>query len=410
MSDQIHVDVVIIGGGIMGLWLLKDLKDRNYQAVLLECGQLGGQQTCHSHVYIHQGHIYAKEQRELVKGLRAATAEWSKWIAANHEVRISRDSYFGYENRGAFEDRKKLWTKLDLEAAPRDLSALSALQGGDVKHLVSAQVDCLDGQKLVEALMKPIINSMVRIKDSSLQASETADRQGVAVSAKDTRGKALNVHCRALVFAAGAGNRRLLGLVAGDMPVSEPQLQIRKAHMLVIKGPKDDLPPLVGIFDDFGGLFIVSREASEQENVWLVSDNRSSHIQNAEDWVVYSPRSWLYGVLVNLESISRSVFARAGKFCWGIYEAPKAEAKPAKLGQIPEEEYIHPCSERVWAVWPTKLTLAPQASSKLIGELKLGAPVDDAADFAGYAHPTGAPETWVKTGCMNGKSFVKSTV
>jgi len=42
--------------------------------------------------------------------------------------------------------------------------------------------------------------------------------------------------------------------------------------MLVIRGPKRDLPPLTGVFGSFGGLFIVSRELPTF-NVWLISDN-----------------------------------------------------------------------------------------------------------------------------------------
>ena len=54
----IAADVLIIGGGVMGLWLLNDLRQAGYSALLLEKRELGGEQTCHSHVYLHRGYLY----------------------------------------------------------------------------------------------------------------------------------------------------------------------------------------------------------------------------------------------------------------------------------------------------------------------------------------------------------------
>ena len=71
MTGPIKVDVVIIGGGIMGLWPLKEITElkKNYQAVLLESREVGGQQTCHSHVYIHHGHLYTDDTHNQLPGL-----------------------------------------------------------------------------------------------------------------------------------------------------------------------------------------------------------------------------------------------------------------------------------------------------------------------------------------------------
>jgi len=256
MSDPINIDVAIIGGGIMGLWLLKDLKEQKYQAVLLDCGQLGGQQTCHSHVYIHRGHIYTKEQKQLVQGLSEANHEWAKWIEGNPDVVVSKDSYFGFESEASYEDRTQLWKKWRLGAISTDPSELEALYQGDVKYVASAKVDCLDAQQLVRALMTPWRDCIVRIKDSSLRARRLPDASGHIVEAEDTRGKPLQTRCRALVFAAGAGNRRLLKLGAREGAPAEPNLQIRKAHMLVVRGSKEYVRPLIGISMNLAGFLL----------------------------------------------------------------------------------------------------------------------------------------------------------
>ena len=56
---------------------------------------------------------------------------------------------------------------------------------------------------------------------------------------------------------------------------------------------------------------------------------------------------------------------------WGIYAAPKAEGKAAGGGGIPREERIEQFGLRnLWALWPTKLTLAPLVSSKVVEQIK----------------------------------------
>ena len=54
-----EVDVVILGGGIGGLWLLNRLHGRGYNAVLIETGELGGGQSVNSQGMIHGGIKYA---------------------------------------------------------------------------------------------------------------------------------------------------------------------------------------------------------------------------------------------------------------------------------------------------------------------------------------------------------------
>ena len=43
---QIEKDIVILGGGIAGLWLLNRLRNAGYAAVLLESTALGTGQRC----------------------------------------------------------------------------------------------------------------------------------------------------------------------------------------------------------------------------------------------------------------------------------------------------------------------------------------------------------------------------
>lgn len=53
MSQTVEADVVVIGGGIAGLWLFRTLSTLGYQTLLLERDSLGGGQTIKSQGIVH---------------------------------------------------------------------------------------------------------------------------------------------------------------------------------------------------------------------------------------------------------------------------------------------------------------------------------------------------------------------
>src|SRR5579863_6345558 len=59
MKKTVETDIVIIGGGIAGLWLLNRLRQLGYSVILLEAKALGAGQTNKSQGIIHGGIKYA---------------------------------------------------------------------------------------------------------------------------------------------------------------------------------------------------------------------------------------------------------------------------------------------------------------------------------------------------------------
>ena len=112
-------DVVVIGGGVTGLWLRRLLRDAGYSTFLLESGALGGQQTCHSHVYIHRGYIYNRHELELAARLRYVTKIWTSWCQLHPNMVLSDESFFGFRSLMEQDDKLALWAhpSLQLESA-----------------------------------------------------------------------------------------------------------------------------------------------------------------------------------------------------------------------------------------------------------------------------------------------------
>jgi FAD dependent oxidoreductase len=55
----VDTDVVIVGGGVQGILVLRMLRALGYDVLLLEGEKLGGVQTLHSEAYLFSGHLFA---------------------------------------------------------------------------------------------------------------------------------------------------------------------------------------------------------------------------------------------------------------------------------------------------------------------------------------------------------------
>ncbi|WP_315982209.1 FAD-dependent oxidoreductase [Aliamphritea spongicola] len=89
--QTIHTDLIILGGGIAGLWLLNRLRTQGYQAVLLETDELGGGQSIRSQGIIHGGTKYALNGAltQAANAIADMPARWKQCLQGNGEVDLS---------------------------------------------------------------------------------------------------------------------------------------------------------------------------------------------------------------------------------------------------------------------------------------------------------------------------------
>jgi len=381
----IKVDVLILGGGIQGVWLLRDLAAAGYSVVLLDIRALGGEQTCHSHVYLHRGYNY--QQTGLITALGEAHRRWVTCLNQARGLLDGPRPVLGFTNLADYTKKQAVWD--DAKLRPPDtlpeVAWPSPLRNGHVKSCWSTDEEYADATVLVSALIQGFEDHTSKIEhviDMTLSQHKRGPHTDFGVSEVKVRmpnGGTLAVQPRAVVLAAGHGNQQLMDLVARYpelKPAFANQQQVRKGHMLVVKGK---LEPLCGIFslDEAHELFIVSRQDNE-DTIWLVSDNRSPALSSVEDYFGRGHvRRWLPLVLEGLKNLAPDYFKddeKKAQWRWGVYEAPKAEGR--HTGGLPTEHVILRVRSvpNVWTVWPTKLTLAPLASREIVaairGELK----------------------------------------
>ena len=425
-TEPIALDVLIIGGGIMGLWLLNELGQAHYSVVLLERGALGGGQTCHSHVYLHRGHLY--REVALASRLQGVQALWDRWFQNHVPPPFGLPpSYFGFRNLADAQQVAQSWDHPALTLTYQSTSVPAALQAGGLKVVLESPEICLEGEWLVHELsqsVQPFISQIEETRDI-LVNSTTRTVEEVRVTMP--QGRSLTFRPKALVLAAGEGNQTLLDLLSrGHEPLRQrvrDAQQIRRSHMLVVKDVQGNvLEPLVGIFPSFLGLFIVSR-ISNGATVWLISDYRGPRLSSDEDRAKYTAQWWLPEVVAALRELAPPYFQQQpDRLQWGIYEAPKAEGGVERNVPyhglphqgLPHEERIEQFGlQNVWTVWPTKLTLAPQASAEVLRHLQqlipLGSPWHSipAAWTERRVLPSVAQERWKETPLMSWDNFCR---
>src|SRR5690606_34218465 len=92
MSQQsLSTDILIVGGGVAGLWLNARLRQAGYASLLVESASLGGGQSLKSQGIIHGGAKYALHG--ALTGASEAIADmprrWREALAGNGELDLS---------------------------------------------------------------------------------------------------------------------------------------------------------------------------------------------------------------------------------------------------------------------------------------------------------------------------------
>src|SRR2546423_6217066 len=101
---RVRCDILIVGGGIAGVWALARLRAEGYSCVLVQAGALGAGQTIRSQGIIHGGVKYALSgaASRASRAIAGMPAVWRACLRGEGEVDL----------RGArvLSERQYLWT------------------------------------------------------------------------------------------------------------------------------------------------------------------------------------------------------------------------------------------------------------------------------------------------------------
>lgn len=380
MKKTVETDIVIIGGGIAGLWLLNRLRQMGYSVILLELKALGAGQTNKSQGIIHGGVKYALQGMMTVASHSIADMPkiWDDCLRGRGEIDLSQVP--------VLSAHQYLWSTGSLASKIAGFFAGMALKGnvqevqpndypeifknpqfkGQVYSLDEIVVDVL---AVVRELVKPNQDAIFKIDpihEDHLQFDENGRLVTLEIQAEPI--DPIQIRAQKYIFTAGAGNEELLK----PLKSHGIAMQRRPLHMVLVKTPFDY--PLFAHCLGIGAtprITITTHKTQDNKTVWYIGG------QIAEEGVKRDAKTQIAAARKELKELFPWLDFSQAEFA--TFFVDRAEALQAD-GKRPDSCYAKEV-ENVIAAWPTKLALAPRLANEIIEKLKLENIKPHAADL-----------------------------
>lgn len=361
MSHSLSTDILIVGGGIAGLWLNARLRRLGYATLLVENASLGGGQSLKSQGIIHGGAKYALHG--ALTGASEAIADmprrWREAIEGSGELDLS--------GVRLLSEAHYLWSPGSLAGNLTSFFASKAVRG---------RVDQVKGEQLPPALQHPkfkgkvyrlaelvldvpsLISRLTTLAGDSLLAGQTitplredGELVGLCVDGRDIR-------ARRVVLSAGRGNAELLA----DLGVEQPRQQLRPLHMVLVKGRC--LKPLYA--HCLGGgpkprITVTSHLAADGQWVWYLGGDIAE-----ADGVARSEAAQIAAAQKEVQQLLPWIDLSDAR--WATLRVDRAE--PAQSGLVRPDNAFLAEQGSLLVGWPTKLALSPDFADRVIAALE----------------------------------------
>jgi glycerol-3-phosphate dehydrogenase len=386
MSQALSTDVLIVGGGIAGLWLNARLRRQGFATLLVENASLGGGQSVKSQGIIHGGAKYALHG--ALTGASEAIADmprrWREALAGNGELDLS--------GVRLLSEAHYLWSPGSLAGNITSFFASKAVRG---------RVDQVKGEQLPPALQHPkfkgkvyrlaelvldvpsLISRLSELAGDGLLAAErieplqeNGELAGLIVDGREIR-------AQRIILSAGRGNAELLKTLG----LSQPAQQLRPLHMALVKGPT--LKPLYA--HCLGGgpkprVTITTHPAADGQWVWYLGGD----LAEAEG-VARDEQAQITAAQKELRELLPWVDLSAAQ--WATLRVERAEPAQSGLAR-PDNAFVHE-QGKLLVGWPTKLALAPDFADRVLAALSRdGIQPAQHTPLPPLPRPTVAPPAW----------------
>ncbi|MDA0426950.1 NAD(P)/FAD-dependent oxidoreductase [Stutzerimonas frequens] len=356
MPESLSTDVLIVGGGVAGLWLNARLRRLGFATLLVDKGALGGGQSVKSQGIIHGGTKYALSG--ALTGASEAIADmprrWREALEGKGELDLS--------GVRLLSDAHYLWSPGTLAGNLTSFFASKA---------VRSRVGQVKGDELPPALQHPrfkgkvyrlselvldvpsLIARLAELAGDSLLACERIEPLlddneliGLRVDGREIR-------AQRIVFSAGGGTAELLA----SLGLQQPAMQRRPLHMVIVKAPT--LKPLYA--HCLGGgtkprITVTSHPTADGEWVWYLGGDLAE-----ADGVARDEAAQIAAAKKELAELVPWIDLSSAQ--WATLRIDRAEPAQSALAR-PDNAFLAE-QGRLLVGWPTKLALSPDFSDRV---------------------------------------------
>ncbi len=356
MSDSLSTDVLIVGGGVAGLWLNARLRRLGYSTLLVDKGVLGGGQSVKSQGIIHGGTKYALSG--ALTGASEAIADmprrWREALEGNGEldltgVRLLSDAHY-------------LWSPGTLTgnltsffASKAVRSRVGQVKGGDLPPALQDPRFKGKVYRLSE-LVLDVPSLIQRLAELAGPALLKADRIEPLLEDGELSGLLIDgrsVRAQRIVLTAGAGNAELLSALG----LAQPAMQKRPLHMVIVKAPT--LKPLYAHCLGGGSkprITVTSHPAEDGAWVWYLGGDLAEASGVARD-----EAAQIAAAQRELAELVPWIDLSEAK--WATLRIDRAEPAQSALAR-PDNAFLAE-QGRLLVGWPTKLALSPDFADRV---------------------------------------------
>ena len=358
MNEQtIHLDCLIFGGGVAGLFTLNKCIESGLHTLLLESSSLGTGQTIGSQGIIHGGLKYeiTGTGHDSAMAIKEMPLYWRRCLAGETTpdltgVTVRSDYCHVWKTKSIMSKLGWIGAKLALRVKPQILSEDECPpyfkgMGGKVARLAE---QVIEPRSLIEVLHNQHQTHMLKTAQGGVEAIQESGSWKIRLL-NPVNGEPLDIITRKIVLTAGRGNaalRELFNLPSGSM-------QERPLQMVLVRG---NLPSINGHCIDGAKTRVTITTTTDYagRNVWQVGG------QIAEDGANMSSDALVCHAARELQEVLPNVNLTQAEFL--TYYASRAESahsgvRPSDMSII-EEGDIYTC-------WPTKLAFAPRLANAL---------------------------------------------
>ena len=372
MIQSIETDVIVIGGGIAGLWLFRTLNLKNYKTVLLEQDSLGGGQSIKSQGIIHGGTKYTLTGN-LTGASQAISGMPDRWRKALEGKGGKNEP--DLSTAGILSEHHYLWSPGDIGSRMTSFFASKAVRGR-VKPLESDEFPAifkhdgfrgkvyalneivLDIASVVKALVADLEQQTIKVDWSENGNARLVSTSGnidyIEIQQAD---KTIHLKAKRYVTTAGEGTEALMNLWG----IEKPKMQVRPLHMALVRldHPEPIYAHCLGT-SALPRITVTSHPDKDGKWVWYLGGGIAEDgVKLSEEELIATAKRELGKLLpwVNLEDAE-----------WGTLRVNRAEPKQSKLLR-PDAAFCQAVNNGIVS-WPTKLALAPNLTDEVVRMLE----------------------------------------